>query len=39
MNKKIKLIAFDADDTLWANMSFYHEAADKIKVILVSEKD
>ncbi|MCP4344514.1 MAG: hypothetical protein GY795_03185 [Desulfobacterales bacterium] len=34
MNKLIKLIAFDGDDTLWTNMSFYLEAVEKIKTIL-----
>ncbi|MCP4345413.1 MAG: HAD family hydrolase [Desulfobacterales bacterium] len=34
MNKLIKLIAFDGDDTLWTNMPFYLEAVEKIKTIL-----
>ncbi len=31
MENEIKIIAFDADDTLWSNMSFYFEAVEKIK--------
>jgi putative hydrolase of the HAD superfamily len=34
MRNQIKLIAFDADDTLWTNMSLYHEAVKRIKEIL-----
>lgn len=33
MADKIKIIAFDADDTLWINMSLYLEAVGKIKEI------
>ncbi len=33
MDNEIKIIAFDADDTLWLNMSLYFEAVEKIKDI------
>jgi putative hydrolase of the HAD superfamily len=33
MRNETKIISFDADDTLWVNMSFYFEAVEKIKEI------
>jgi len=32
--KKIRIIGFDADDTLWVNEPVYHRAEDKLKKIL-----
>ncbi len=29
MKKKFKIIGFDADDTLWVNEPYFHEAEDK----------
>jgi len=39
MNRQIELLAIDADDTLWTNMLFYHEAMDSIKNILEKYTD
>lgn len=34
MKAPIELLAFDADDTLWANMALFFEAVDRIKGII-----
>ena len=39
MRHQIELIAFDADDTLWTNMSFYHRSLDQIREIIGKHTD
>mgnify|MGYP000135226556 CR=1 FL=1 len=34
ISNKIKVIAFDADDTLWVNETYYREAEDKFVKLL-----